>query len=99
MWTGWTDERIEGIFIDPNTGEILDRNNSYAPFSIGQPNGEEAENCVYSTPYGNWRDVDCSRHLIGSCLLKQMPLQFKLRGYIYFNNLYKVKLTRGKFSR
>ena len=60
MWTGWTDERIEGIFIDPNTGEILDRNNSYAPFSIGQPNGEEAENCVYSTPYGNWRDVDCS---------------------------------------
>ena len=32
MWTGWTDEMIEGTFIDPTTGEILDRNNSYAPF-------------------------------------------------------------------
>ena len=82
IWTGWTDERIEGTYADPNSLEVLDMNNSFAPFHIGEPNGEEAENCVVSDPYGKWWDRTCSIHLIGSCLLKQMPLQFKLKGNI-----------------
>ena len=84
IWTGWTDDRIEGTYTDPASGEILDMNTSFAPFNTGEPNGDEAENCIVSDPKGIWWDVPCSDVMIGSCLLKQMPLQFKLRGNIYF---------------
>ena len=46
LWAGWTDEEKEGSFVDPNTGAHLDMSDGgYAPFRVGEPNGDEAENC------------------------------------------------------
>ena len=82
MWTGWSDEQNEGTYIDANLGQVLPINNSstYAPFYTGEPNGEEAENCVVSNPDGTWWDAPCNYRFIGSCLLRHMPPQFKLTG-------------------
>ena len=67
MWAGWTDEQKEGTFVDPATGEILDLNGEYAPFKIGEPNGEEAENCIVKWTDENnleknklWVDISCN---------------------------------------
>ena len=87
MWAGWTDEQKEGIFADPTTGDILDLNGGYAPFKIGEPNGEEAENCIVKWTDENnlennklWIDTSCNGESIASCFLEKTPTQFKLRG-------------------
>ena len=87
MWAGWTDQEKEGTFADPNTGEILDLNGGYAPFKIGEPNGEEAENCIVKWTDENnleenklWVDKSCHDESVASCFLERTPPQFKLRG-------------------
>ena len=92
MWAGWSDEDTEGKFADPTTGEMLDLE-GYAPFRIGEPNGEEAENCIVKYTDENnmegdkfWVDKSCDEESIASCFLKKTPAQFKLRGEIFFSN-------------
>ena len=86
LWAGWTDEENEGTFEDPNTGEHLDLSGDYAPFIVGEPNGEEAENCVVKLTDENnlngrfWWDYSCDDESIASCFLEQSPTKFKLRG-------------------
>ena len=86
LWAGWTDEENEGNFVDPNTGEHLDRRGGYAPFRLGEPNGDEAENCVIKWTDESWLngrfwvDYSCDDESIASCFLKRSPTQFKLRG-------------------
>lgn len=79
-----TDEEKEGSFIDPNTKEVvLDANGGFEKFIIGEPNGQEAENCVIQWAIDAlWVDYPCNDKSIGSCYLEQMPPQFKLRGEI-----------------
>lgn len=81
MWAGMTDEEKEGSFMDPNTKEVLDLNGGFGNFRMGEPNGQEAENCVVQWAYdAQWVDYPCSDKSIGSCYLEQVPPQFKLRG-------------------
>ena len=91
MWAGWSDEDTEGKFADPTTGEMLDLE-GYAPFRIGEPNGEEAENCIVKYTDENnmvgdkfWVDKSCDEESIASCFLKKTPAQFKLRGVLSFS--------------
>ena len=47
FWAGWTDELVEGTFIDPNTGEELyETTGGFHPYHPGEPNGGELENCI-----------------------------------------------------
>ena len=81
MWAGMTDEEKEGSFMDPNTKEVLDLNGGIGNFIIGEPNGQEAENCVVQWAIdAKWVDYPCNEKSIGSCYLERMPPQFKLRG-------------------
>ncbi len=79
LWTGWTDERNEGIFSDINTNVPIDEA-LYAPYSPGEPNGGTLENCVfaYSTSI-NWFDAPCSAKMWSFCHVGWNPV-FKARG-------------------
>ena len=84
MWAGMTDQEKEGSFLDPNTNEVvLDMNGGFQRFITGEPNGQEAENCVVQWAYdAQWVDYPCSSKSIGTCHVEQMPPQFKLRGKV-----------------
>ena len=85
MWVGMTDEEKEGSFIDPNTKEVvLNQNGGFNVWLRGEPNGQEAENCVIQFAIeGTWVDYPCGDPSIGSCYLEHMPPQFKLRGKVF----------------
>lgn len=72
--------------MDPNTGAHLDMSGGYAPFRVGEPNGDEAENCVIKWTDESWLngrfwvDYSCDDESIASCFLEQSPTHFQLRG-------------------
>ena len=85
MWAGMTDEEREGSFMDPNTKEVV----GFNVWQRGEPNGQEAENCVLQyAQSGQWVDYPCREKSIGSCYLEHMPPQFKLRGKVRYHKIF-----------
>ena len=75
-WTGVSDEVQEGHFVDVYRGQRLD----FLPFSPGEPNGEEDENCAFATNCGSvWYDTDCDDKFYSFCEVNQQPL-LQIRG-------------------
>ena len=68
VWTGFSDEKVEGNFVDANEGIPLGNMTDYIPLHLSQPNGGREENCVQS--YKNdqnetyWFDTNCQRKKI-----------------------------------
>ena len=83
IWTGFSDEQLEGHFIDANNGIPSDSLIDTVPFHPSQPNGERAENCVaagkllqYDT---SWYDTYCHGTRPFSCRMEKNP-RVQIRG-------------------
>ena len=83
IWTGFSDEQVEGHFIDANNGIPSDSLIDTVPFHPSQPNGERAENCVaagkllqYDT---SWYDTYCHGTRPFSCRMEKNP-RVQIRG-------------------
>ncbi len=64
-------------------GEITLTEDSYKPWYLGEPNGNDEENCGVSWVRRDaWNDEGCFRDICGFCELEQAPV-FTLRGKIY----------------
>ena len=78
-WNGWWDKHIEGTFQDANDGSNL-TSESYQPWYLGEPNGNDQENCGISwSKLDAWNDEGCFKELCGFCHLTKSPV-FTLRG-------------------
>ncbi len=78
-WNGWWDQPIEGTFQDANDGSNL-TSDSYKPWYLGEPNGNDQENCGVSwAELDAWNDEGCYKELCGFCHLEKSPV-FTLRG-------------------
>ena len=78
IWTPFTDESEEGIFIDTNTGKTID----YLPWMSGQPNGGTLQNIVVlkATAEGpQYHDLNPGSYFCGSCTLDKTTI-FSLWG-------------------
>ena len=65
------------------------KNESYAPWASGEPNGDTIENCatLHLTHIGNstlplWNDIDCKRKYCTVCSIPTVPI-FIIRGIEY----------------
>jgi hypothetical protein len=72
-WLGLSDAGREGEFVEraaeSEGGALVP-----PPWSPGQPNGGDEENCVaLEAPTGAWSDVDCGRLLPFMCRLPASP--------------------------
>ncbi len=64
FWAGWTDEESDD-FIAADNGEKL---SDFQPWFLGEPNGEDLENCVVVEGRRNaWNDELCSHEFCGFC--------------------------------
>ena len=80
-WNGWQDEITEGIWtsVDKPTKYLL--NQTFQPWTLGQPDGSAAENCAAIAKNG-WSDKPCSDLQCAICD-KPTNLSFLLRGINY----------------
>ena len=46
LWTGFSDEKLEGYFVDANEDRAIDTMIDPVPFTLSQPNGEREEELV-----------------------------------------------------
>ena len=86
-WNGWWDEASEGEWISIVNSSLSLSKESFLSWSIGEPNGQERENCgVISSEKNSWDDVSCFRK---ECAICNMPMYgiFVLRGKIQNLNL------------
>ena len=85
IWTGFTDEEVEGLFVNINDETPLIDMLNPVPFSHSDPNGENAENCITASIKSNqsyeasWYDTWCGRPLASFCRIDQVP-RLKIRG-------------------
>ena len=91
IWAGFSDEQMEGHFIDANNGIPLNSLMDHIPFHLSQPNGEKVENCVGAWtkyPYEtSWFDTYCHSNHPFSCRMEK-NLRVQIRGdekCIYLN--------------
>lgn len=77
-YNGWTDEDSEGKWISERNHTLARQN--FQPWSSGEPNGEERENCgrLYYEQ-NEWEDVSCSNQ---HCIICDYPLHitYNVRG-------------------
>ena len=79
VWTGWWDEDIEGHMKSITSGNSL-TNQQFAPWEIGEPNGDVMENCgILNQHSAEWNDIDCSSEYCVACQIPSTPI-FVLRG-------------------
>ena len=58
----------------PVTGELMRPGTTYAPFTMGSPNGYEMENCVaVHVVRGSYSDEPCHKKSCGFCDLNNVP--------------------------
>ena len=89
VWTGFSDTAVEGHFIDVNDGRRLDSLGDFHPFVIGQPNGDNKQNCAGANlemPYEkstfdatSWFDDACENEVHSFCRIDENP-QAQIRG-------------------
>ncbi len=80
FWAGYTDDEVEGVYKNVNTGKTITKNSTYWPFYPGKPNGGSTENCaVVNVPREAWNDIKCSMKLTGFCRLP-IRKRFLMRG-------------------
>ena len=87
VWTGFTDEKKEGDFIDINEDKRLETIFDNLPFSPGEPNGDEEENCLISckdTPF--WHDAVCQKGASPFCKFDRNAL-IQIRGKSLYDRL------------
>ena len=84
-WNGWQDEITEGIWtsVDKPTKYLL--NQTFQPWTLGQPDGSAAENCAAIAKKG-WSDKPCSDLQCAICD-KPTNLSFLLRGIYILHDL------------
>ena len=79
IWSGWSDEADEGVFVNKNIPAMkLKESNMSDAWHKGQPNGGEGQNCVFNTE-GGFYDDPCDVQLCGICDLPMSPV-FQIRG-------------------
>ena len=85
IWTGFSDEEVEGHFVNLNNGEHVDDAVDPVPFFPSQPNGGNEENCAMAWnrhPYEeSWYDTYCARPLASFCKIDQSP-RAQIRGKV-----------------
>ena len=90
IWTGFSDEQVEGHFVDLNEGIPMKDMMESVPFAMSQPNGEREENCVmaydhyYSADQNDtqWYDTYChSTRISFFCRIDSSP-RVQIRGKI-----------------
>ena len=75
-WTGYSDEEIEGIFVDIHNQQVL----NFSPWAQGEPNGKQNENCgISNKPSPNWYDAPCENSYLSFCRMEGIS-RFHLRG-------------------
>ena len=85
IWAGWDDEKEDGNFQNPNTGDSL---SNLDLWYAGEPNGGSLENCaIVWVPRKAWNDLKCDHTCHGFCYIKPRP-RTKLRGSISPNNFF-----------
>ncbi len=79
FWTGWWDEPSEGDYADAS-GERRLVDGDFRPWFLGQPNGNDEENCGVNWIHRDaWNDEQCSKEYCGFCRLEEAPV-LALRG-------------------
>ena len=85
-WSGWNDNKDEGIFANHLTGKILKEDGGFWPWGPGEPNGGVLENCAAVFPLRNntWMDVRCEGNtwVYGFCEIQPRP-RLIIRGIFY----------------
>ena len=86
VWTGFSDEREEGYFVDANDGSPMLEFMELNPFHISQPNGGREENCLNAWKNDDdeisWWDTYCNRKGIPFfCRIDSNP-RVQIRGEI-----------------
>ena len=85
VWTGYSDNVVEGRFVDVNDGQELDASLGKFSFVTGQPNGDTLENCagaaiaMFSKQNKSWFDIKCEQRLLSFCRVNENPVM-NLRG-------------------
>ena len=71
----------EGDFVNAVTNEPLGLNGFSPPWDVGEPNGNNIENCVTILANGDgaWNDDSCWKTFCSFCELDKLP-NIKLRG-------------------
>ena len=84
FWAGWDDERKEGTFQNPNTGNSLSK--CLDLWYAGEPNGGRMENCAMVwVPRKAWNDLSCTDFCHGFCHIEARP-RTKMRGALILDS-------------
>ena len=79
FWAGYTDNKVQGSFVNELTGDIL-KEDSHWPWLPAEPNGGTLEDCACVVANQNgWNDFVCSDHARGFCKILPRP-RLILRG-------------------
>ena len=81
IWTGWWDEPKEGEMVSVVNNSKLLKNQSFAPWGAGEPNGDTMENCGVLNQRGGWNDLNCDKKSCVACQIPSTPV-FVLRGKV-----------------
>ena len=80
-FNGWSDEDFEGNWTSIGNTSVSSLSvQSFQPWSSGEPNGHENENCaVIDSNKNTWDDVSCSKEYCPVCIIPKL-LKIVLRG-------------------
>ena len=104
VWTGFSDERVEGHFIDVKEGAYTAENFDPFPMPYSSQNGGRQQNCAAawrSNPYeSSWYDLSCKRKNVASfCRIDTNPrlqIRGKVKIYHKVNQIIKIKRSFHK---
>ena len=106
IWTGFTDEEVEGQFVDVNDGTPFKNILDPMPFFPAQPDGEGGENCVSASiksnqPYeASWYDTYCDRPLASFCRINRIPrLQIRGKDYCACDSWFNLRASLFSFHQ
>ena len=97
IWSGWTDQLDEGIFVNKNIPAMkLKESNMSNTWYKGEPNGGRGENCVIMDKYVSY-DVSCESQYCGIC---DSPIStlFHIRGLCQKSNFDIEYSWTGEYS-
>jgi hypothetical protein len=81
LWAGWWDQYSEGTFTDMNDISSKLNSSTYKPWGLGEPNGNQIENCaeIAKSQEWKWNDISCERTACVICKIDFIP-NFIMRG-------------------
>ena len=80
IWLAWNDRAVEGQFVSIYNMSSMLELSQYSDWDVGEPNGNENENCAVLSYKNAWNDIACSEDRIGVVCQLEEHQTFVLRG-------------------